>query len=372
MCVRGISQADGQAAREEGTSTHIRELDTPAVLIDLDVVERNLRRFQAYCQAHGLRNRPHVKTHKIPELARLQIEIGAVGITTQKLGEAEAMADGGIEDIFLPYNLLGPQKLARAVGLARRVRLSVTCDSVTVAEGLSRAMHAAGLELPVLVECDTGMGRCGVQSPAQALAIAQKIDRLPGLRFGGLMTYSPRAWTAEVSAFLAEALDLCRRSGLDVAVVSSGGTPNIWRAHEAAVVTEYRPGTYIYNDRSIVAAGSASLDDCAMRVLTVVVSRPTADRAILDAGSKTLSTDGAGLGGYGYVVEYPDARIYSLSEEHGWTNVSACRPQPGLGERLQVIPNHACVVSNLHDRVYGVRGQQVEVIWAVTARGRVQ
>jgi D-serine deaminase-like pyridoxal phosphate-dependent protein len=193
----------------------IQDLDTPSVLIDREVMERNVRRFQAYCNEHRLRNRPHIKTHKIPELARLQVSLGAVGVTCQKLGEAEVMAEAGVEDIFLPYNLLGPQKLARAVDLAGRIRLSLTCDSVMVAEGLSDAAGRRGLEIPVLVECDTGMGRCGVQSPAAALALAQAVDRLPGLRFGGLMTYPPVRRAERTTAFLAETLDLraCRAAG---------------------------------------------------------------------------------------------------------------------------------------------------------------
>jgi D-serine deaminase-like pyridoxal phosphate-dependent protein len=350
----------------------IHDLETPVVLIDLDLVEQNLRRFQTYCDLHALRNRPHIKTHKIPDLARRQVELGAVGIACQKLGEAEVMAEAGLDDILLPYNLLGPQKLARAAQLAGRIRLAVTADSSAVAEGLSTMAHDRGLEVPVLVECDTGMGRCGVQSPQAALALAQAIDRLPGLRFGGLMTYPAAHEMDRAAAFIDEALDLCRRAGLNVSVVSSGGTPDMWRAHEVRGVTEHRPGTYIYNDRYIVASGAAAIEDCAMRILVTVVSRPTPKRAIIDAGSKTLSSDLLGLEGYGYVCEYPDAEIYALNEEHGYVAVGREGPAPALGERLQIIPNHACVVSNLHDRVVGVRGDLVETTWTVSARGKVQ
>jgi D-serine deaminase-like pyridoxal phosphate-dependent protein len=336
------------------------------------VMERNLGRFQTYCDGHNLCNRPHIKTHKIPELARLQVDLGAVGITCQKLGEAEVMADAGIADIFLPYNLLGSQKLARAAQLAGRTRLSLTCDHVTVAEGLSETGRRNGLEIPVLVECDTGMGRCGVQSPSEALALAQAIDRLPGLRFAGLMTYPSTRQTEKTTVFLEETLDLCARAGLDVSVVSSGGSVDMWRAHEARGVTEHRPGTYIYNDRYIAASGAAAIEDCAMRVLVTVVSRPTTRRAIIDAGSKTLSSDTLGLDGYGHLVEYPDAKIYELNEEHGYVEVRGDGAHPRVGERLQIIPNHACVVSNLHDRVIGVRGDEVEATWAVSARGKVQ
>lgn len=350
----------------------IQDLDTPSVLIDREVMERNVRRFQTYCNEHGLRNRPHIKTHKVPELARLQVSLGAVGVTCQKLGEAEVMAEAGVEDIFLPYNLLGPQKLARAVDLAGRIRLSLTCDSVTVARGLSDAAGRRGLEIPVLVECDTGMGRCGAQSPAAARTLAQAVDRLPGLRFGGLMTYPPARRTERTAAFLAETLDLCARAGLQVALVSSGGSVDMWRAHEVRGVTEHRPGTYIYNDRYMVASGTATLEDCAMRVLVTVVSRPTRDRAIIDAGSKTFSSDTLACDGYGHIVEYPDAKIYELNEEHGYVAVAADGPGPAVGDRLHVVPNHACVVSNLFDRVFGVRGDEVDATWTVAARGKVQ
>jgi D-serine deaminase-like pyridoxal phosphate-dependent protein len=364
-----LRQASG---KKELREVHIRDLDTPSVLIDLDVMEHNLRSFQLYCDRHTLRNRPHIKTHKIPQLARLQVDLGAVGITCQKLGEAEVMADAGIDDIFVPYNLLGSHKLARAAQLASRIRLSVTCDTLAVAEGLSEAMHHRGLEISALVECDTGMGRCGVQSPGAALSLAQAMDRLPGLRFAGLMTYPSTHQLAKTTAFLAETMDLCRRAGLDVSVVSSGGTVDMWRAHEVRGVTEHRPGTYIYNDRYIVASGAAAMENCAMHILVTVVSRPTKNRAIVDAGSKTLSSDTLGLDGYGHIVEYPDAKIATLNEEHGYVEVAGDGTTPVLGERLQIVPNHACVVSNLHERVIGVRGDRVEVTWAVSARGKVQ
>jgi D-serine deaminase-like pyridoxal phosphate-dependent protein len=349
----------------------IDDLDTPAVLIDLDVMERNLRRFQDYLNRHGIANRPHVKTHKIPALARLQLSLGAQGICCQKLGEAEVMADAGIDDIFVPYNLVGRPKLERAVALAGRIRLAVACDNADVAEGLSSAFARAGMDLPVVVECDTGMGRCGVQTPQEALELAQAVDRLPGLRFDGIMTYPPRGQIARVSEFLQGARDLLARAGLDPRVVSGGGTPDMWRAHEVSGVTEHRAGTYIFNDRASVGAGAATLEDCAMTILATVVSRPTPDRAVIDGGSKTFSSDRAGEG-YGHFLEYAEAALHNFSEEHGWVDLAKCARRPRVGERVRVVPNHTCVVSNLHDRLIGVRGETVETIWDVTARGKLQ
>ena len=349
----------------------IDDLDTPAVLIDLDRAEANLRRAQDYADAHRLKLRPHIKTHKIPALARRQMELGAVGITCQKLGEAEVMADGGIADILLTFNLLGHAKLQRLVALARRTRLSVTLDNAVVAGELDAAMGAAGLVLPVLIECDTGGERCGVQTPAEAVELARQVAGLRGLRFEGLMTYPARGQTQVTAAWLAEAVAELGRAGLAPAVVSTGGTPDLFRAHEVAVATEHRPGTYIYLDRD-QARERSTLDDCAMRVLATVVSRPTDGRAILDTGSKTFSSDALGLEGYGLILEYPQLVLAKFSEEHGHVDCSASNARPRIGERVSIIPNHACAVTNLHDTVYGVRGDRVERVFRVEARGRVQ
>ena len=348
----------------------LADIDTPAVLIDLDVVERNLRRWQAHCDAAGIANRPHIKTHKIPELAALQVALGARGITCQKLGEAEVMAEAGLDDILVTFNLLGAAKLARAVALARRIRLSVVCDNDVVAEGLSAAFAAAGLRLDVLAELDTGAGRNGLQSPEAAAGFAERLSNRPGIRFTGFMTYPPQGAPALVAAFLAETVELCHARGLEPAVVSSGGTPDMWQASRAGGVTEHRAGTYVYNDRMVVAAGAAAVADCAMTVLATVVSRPTPGRAILDCGSKTLAADLLGPGlGHGLVREYPDAVIERLNEEHGVVDVSRGAARPAIGERLRIVPNHACVVTNLHDRVWALRGDRVEREWRVAARG---
>ena len=348
----------------------VADIDTPSVLIDLDVVERNLRRWQAHCDAAGLANRPHIKTHKIPDLARRQIALGAQGITCQKLGEAEVMADAGIEDVLITFNLLGDAKLARAVALARRVKLSVVCDNDVVADALSAAFARDGLRLDVLVEVDTGAGRNGVQTPAEAVALAERMSNRPGIRFAGFMTYPPKGDVEGPRAFLAATLELCQEKGLEAQVVSSGGTPDMWQASRAGGVTEHRAGTYIYHDRMQVAAGAATYDDCAMTVLATVVSRPTVDRAILDCGSKSLAADPLGPGlGHGHIREYPEAVVARLNEEHGTVDLSHCGTKPQIGERVHIIPNHACVVTNLHDRVWGIRGDRVETMYPVAARG---
>ena len=347
------------------------ELDTPCVLIDLPRVEANLRRAQAYADAHGLALRPHIKTHKLIRFARQQVDLGAVGVTCQKLGEAETMADAGIADIFLPYNIVGEQKRARLLALAERVALSVTLDSEATLEGLAVTFRDAAKPLSVLIECDTGMGRAGVQSPAEALGLARRVANTKGLVFKGLMTY-PAAGAVEANAaWLAEAAALLAAEGLPAEVVSNGGTPDLWRAGDVKAATEHRPGTYIYLDRFQVARGVGGFEDCALHVLTTVVSRPTETRAILDAGSKTLSSDTMGMEGFGRIEGYPDAVIRSLSEEHAIVDLSACALRPVVGEKVRVLPNHACVVSNLFDKVALVDADGHAEMERVDARGRV-
>lgn len=346
------------------------EVDTPAVLVDLDVAERNIDRFQAYADRHGLKVRPHIKTHKLPALARRQVSAGAVGITCQKVSEAEAMvADGGLDDVLITYDILGLAKLEHLRRLAGRVRLAVVADNERVIDGLSEAFaHAQPLR--VLVECDTGAERCGVQTPQAALALARRIHEAPGLGLGGLMTYPRAGGPSGAQAFLAEAKGLCEAAGLAIDVVTSGGSPDMWRAHEAPVVTEYRPGTYVYMDRSLVLDGTCALEDCALTVLTTVVSVPTDHRAIIDAGSKTLSSDIRTMTGYGHVLGRDDIVIDQLSEEHGRL-VSEGPIGLEVGERVRILPNHACVVSNLFDAVTTVRGNTVLGPVPVAARGRV-
>ncbi len=345
--------------------------DTPVVTIDLDIMETNIRRLQAYCDAHGIANRPHIKTHKIPAIARRQLDAGAIGITCQKLGEVAVMLDAGIIDIMVTFNILGEAKLRRLSDLAGRpgARLLAVCDSAAVARALSGAFADAPEPLGVIVECDTGMGRNGVQTPAEALELAQAIARLPGLRFEGLMTYPI---TPETGKFFEATLAKLERAGLPARIVSTGGTPAYPRAHEVPGVTEHRAGTYVFNDRATVAKDAATWDNCAMRIRTTVVSRPTATRAIIDAGSKTLSTDLLGLTGHGYIVEYPDAVIFQLNEEHGYVDLTGSARRPEVGEIVSVIPNHTCVVTNLHDQLVGVRRGRVEVVWDVAARGLVR
>jgi D-serine deaminase-like pyridoxal phosphate-dependent protein len=349
----------------------LADLDTPAVTVRLEVMEDNIRRVQAHLDRHGIANRPHIKTHKIPAIGAMQMRGGAAGITCQKIGEVEVFVDAGVaDDVLLTYNVLGQAKADRLMALVRRVRaLTVTLDNEVVARGLSEAGVRHGVDVRFVVECDAGFGRTGVQTPQAALDLARAAMRLPRMQFQGLMTFPNREPTTR--EFFARALELFRAAGITVPIVSGGGTPGIFTAQNFPL-TEHRAGTCIYNDVMVVTSGTATWDQCAMHVRTTVVSRPTDDRAILDAGSKVLTSDLYGMKGYGHLVEYPEAVVSGLSEEHGIVDLSACRSRPAVGDVVHVIPNHCCVVTNMVDEIYGVRAGAVEIVWPVAARGRVR
>lgn len=350
---------------------HPDAVDTPCVLIDLDKVERNLGRAQKHFDGLGIPLRPHIKTHKLPRFARTQVELGALGITCQKVGEAEVMAEAGLTDIMLPYNILGAAKLERLKALSRKVKLTLCADSAETVAGYAQAFEKAREPIDVLVECDTGAGRCGVQSPPAAVALARLITQHKGLHFAGLMTYPPQGRADEALEWLRQAVATLSELGLKPEVVSTGGTPDMWHNWPKDLITEYRPGTYIYMDRSQVANGAATYEDCALSVLATVVSRPTDKRIVIDAGSKALTSDLLGQVGYGHIAEFPHAIITSLSEEHGVIDLPSPSARPQIGAQIEIIPNHACPVSNLFDRVHLTRrGHLVDSV-DVAARGKV-
>lgn len=345
--------------------------DTPAVLIELDIVEQNLQRAQQMADAISLRLRPHIKTHKLPRFALRQVELGAHGITCQKLGEAEVMADAGLDDIFVSYNILGTSKLQRLKALHERIEISVAADNNVVIDGYAAMFTDSKRKLPVVVEIDTGGGRCGVQSAKKAVKLAKRIKASEGLSFAGIMTYPPRGQMSEVNAGLSRVKADLLDAGLKVKRVSNGGTPDLRFAGDVALATEHRCGTYIYNDRMQVSFGHCELEDCALSVLATVVSCPTDTRVVIDAGSKALAADRCDAPGYGHVLEYPEALVTALYEEHGVLDFSACEALPSVGDKIRIIPNHACVVSNLFDSVHLVRNGLIEDTVAVAARGRL-
>ena len=362
----------------------IADLETPAVVVDLDVMERNLSRMAEYCRRSNLRLRPHTKSHKIPELAKRQLAHGAQGITVAKIGEAEVMLGAGITDMLIAYPIIGQGKAEKLADLATRANISVSLDSVDVARALSEAATKRDARVGILVELDVGFHRCGVTNEDEVLNVARNVADLPGLKFEGLMFFPghlqvPEKERAElrvsVNDFLARSLAKLEDADLPVKTVSGGSTPTAREGHLFQGVNEIRPGMYVFNDRNMMGVGIAEIQDCALSVITTVVSTSVPGRAIVDAGSKTLSSDGhqAGDGrGFGIVKTDPDAEVERLSEEHGNLNISRSTLTYRVGERLAIIPNHVCSTVNMHNQIYGVRGEQVETVWEVAGRGKVR
>lgn len=345
----------------------IEDLDTPALTIDLDVLEKNIRDLAESCRAQNIPLRVHTKTHKIPEIAHLQIRAGAIGIACQKLGEAEAMVAAGIEDILIPYNIVGAQKVDRLVRLCKQASITVALDSEITAGGISERASVA-CEVKTLVELDTGGKRCGVQSPEAARDLAREIVSLPGLSFEGIMTYPSRL---EAKPFLDRTRALIDEAGIPVHTVSGGGTGS--EAVSAQLgCTETRIGSSVFEGLRRINRGDnpPNPDTCAERMIVTVVSTPTSDRVITDGGQKTFTSYPPTP--YGYIVEHPEAEIYGMSIEHGHIDISKCENGFRVGDRLSVIPQHQGMTTNLHDQVYAVRNGLVEGIWKVAGRGRVQ
>jgi D-serine deaminase-like pyridoxal phosphate-dependent protein len=362
----------------------VSEIDTPALLVDLDVMERNLGRVADYTKAHGLRLRPHTKTHKSPRIGRRQLDLGAAGLTVAKVGEAEVMLDAAPHDLLLAYPVIGRSKLERLMAVARRTRATVSLDSLAAAQHLSEAAQTAGVEVGVLAETDVGLGRVGVTPGAELLELARAIARLPSLSFEGIAFYpghikdngeSGQAAMAALARMVASILDDFKRAGLRAGIVSGGSTPSLFHSHELPGVNEIRPGTYVYNDWNTVMSGACTAEDCAASILVTVVSTARPGQIIVDGGSKTFSSDrpaGSDAFTFGHVIEAPTAVFHRMNEEHGFIDVTRAGRVFAIGDRLRIIPNHICTAVNLHERVYGMRNGEVEETWEVAGRGKLQ
>jgi len=346
---------------------HVHDLDTPAVVVDLDVMQRNIAGMAERCRQLDIALRPHTKTHKVPEIAQMQIDAGAQGIVCQKLGEAEVMGKAGIKDILVTYNIVVPTKIKRLTELARRTDVMVTVDSAAVAEGIAQQAAHEGISIRALIELDTGAQRTGVQSPQAALSLGQRVMDLPGLNLQGIMTYPSNM---RAKPFIDETLSLFDDAGLPHPIVSGGGTGN--EADSKALgCTETRSGSYIYEGLSRVSRES-DLDPshCPLSIVVTVVSVPTSDRIIVDGGMKTFRQGRQYP--YGLIVEYPEIAFYGMSVEHGHIDVTKCGHRFRVGEKLSVIPRHAGMTTNLHDEVAAVRDGEVVNIWRIQGRGKVR
>ena len=346
---------------------NIAALDTPALAADLDVLERNIEGMATHCDQLGIPLRVHTKTHKVPEIAKLQIAAGSRGITCQKLGEAEVMVDADIDNILIPYNIVGTPKLKRLTALIKRAQVTVALDSEETAKGISQQGHADNCTVPVIVELDTGSGRCGVQSPEAAQSLARQIVKMQGIHFQGVMTYPSNV---RAKPFIEETLDLLSSDGIPVNIISGGGTGSEAASKELGC-TETRSGSYVYEGMTRVGNSEMLAPDrCVLRVITTVVSTPTPDRIIIDGGMKTFASYPPTP--YGHIIEHPEAKIYGMSVEHGHVDVSECSHRFKVGEHLSVIPLHQGMTSNLHDELIGIRGDTIETTWHIAGRGRVK
>lgn len=363
----------------------IDELETPALCVDLDKLGHNLARMGAYVKQHGLKLRPHSKTHKIPELAQMQLASGAWGVTVAKSTEAEVMAGIGIDHLLLAYPAFGSEKLKRVAAIARNgTHLTIAIDDASTLELMAAAAAAAGVTFDILIEVNVGMNRVGLASPEKVLELAQIIDRTDGVRFAGLNLYPGHIWSQgeEMLALLrrvdehtSEVIAMLARHGLICEVVSGGSTPTAFESHHVRCLTEIRPGTYIFNDRNTMDAGACTLEDCALRVLVTVVSTAVSGWVVVDSGTKTLSSDRLISGDaqfHGLVIEDPGMQLERLSEEHGQINLANAAMRPRIGDRLSIVPNHVCATVNLHDRIWFHRNGEVLGSWAVAARGCVR
>jgi len=362
----------------------IEELDTPAVVVDLDILESNIKRMAEYCSEHHLRLRPHAKTHKSGVVAKMQLAAGACGVAVAKPDEAEVMAVAGIDDILVAYPIVTPRKAARIAELAMRAKMRVALDSIEAIECLSVAASERDVNIGILLEIDIGFARCGVGTAEASIALARAVEGKRGLRFDGLMFYpghikSPANEQAplieEVNRRLTSHYEAFACAGIPVDVVSGGSTPTALQSHYFEGVTEIRPGMYVFLDRNMLTIGVGTQEQCAISVLVTIVSNAVRSRAIIDGGSKTFSSDPLSVGdhrGYGLVLEQPQAEVIGFSEEHGHLDTSRCTRAPRVGERLRILPNHVCATINMHDRVFGIRGDRVEQIIQIDARGGVQ
>jgi len=361
----------------------VSELDTPALLVDLDIMERNLRRAAEYARAHDLRLRPHTKTHKIPALARRQLASGAAGLTVAKVGEAEVMLGADPPELLVAYPVIGYRKLERLVGVARRTQVTVALDSLLAARQLSDAAREGRVAIGTLAEMDVGLGRVGVAPGDELVQLIRGVLRLPYLTYEGIAFYPGHIRSLdeegqraleEVGKLLGTVLQRLKKEGLEPRIVSGGSTPTLFRSHCLRGLNEIRPGTYIFNDRNTLLSGASTLEDCAASILTTVVSTARPGQVIIDGGSKTFSSDRPIVPevSFGYVVEAPGAVFTRMNEEHGYVDVRRANAEFSVGDRLRIIPNHVCAAVNLHETAYGVRGGQVETVWKVEGRGKLQ
>jgi D-serine deaminase-like pyridoxal phosphate-dependent protein len=359
------------------------EVDTPALVVDLDAFERNLKRLADRVAGTGVRLRPHAKTHKCAVIALKQMELGAVGVCCQKVSEAEALAYGGVKDVLVTNEIVGKTKLRRLMGLAGMARIATCADDPAQIAALDAAAGEAGITLPVHVEVNMGGNRCGVEPGEPALALARQVMDAAHLSFAGLQAYHGsaqhlRTWEERQKAIAGavekagSTRDLLAKNGIACANITGAGTGTFEFEAGSGVYTELQCGSYIFMD----ADYGKNLDrdghetrafEPSLFVWATVMSRPTEDRAIVDAGLKALGMDS----GPPNVWDEPAARFDRASDEHGRLVISGATNRLRLGDKIKLVPGHCDPTVNLYDWYVGVRGDRVEAIWPIVARGAV-
>ena len=365
----------------------ISDLDTPALMLREDILLENIKDMSSFAKEVGVKLRPHIKAHKIPAIANMQLEMGAKGITVSKLGEAEVMIDAGIKDILIAYQLIGKNKMEKLMNLAKKAKITVAVDSLEGIKYLNQASQKYRQRIDVVIEINSGLDRCGVLPGLATLKLANHIKKLENLILKGIMTHAGHVYGAtereEVDKIgryegevMVETARLLRENGFNVSTVSVGSTPTAKISGLVEGVTEIRPGNYVFYDAIQIGLGVAVEEDCSLSVLSTVISRPTPERVVIDAGSKVFALDQGAHGkssvqGFGLVKGHSDVIIERLSEEHGILRVN---PNSSLqiGDKIEIIPNHACTVINLFDEVNVIKREKVIKVWNIEGRGRVR
>ena len=360
----------------------LADVETPAIVVDLDRLDGNLSRAAEYAASHGLALRPHVKTHKSPYVAAAQLRLGAKGLTCATPREAEVMSEVS-DDVLLAYPPVGRTRARRIAALPESMRVIVALDSEQAASELARAARDARRQIGVYVELDLGMHRVGTPTVDGAVALARHVTECDGLSFEGIAFYPGHirqpmaeqdAAIERLDTSLSRALERFHEAALPPRVVSGGSTPTLWRTHELPGVTEIRPGTYVFNDRQTVATGACGWNDCALTILATVVSTAIPGQAVIDAGTKALGREPMSdpAEGFGQLLDRPNVVVARMSEEHGILDLGESGWRPAVGDTVRVVPNHVCVAVHLQDVMYGVRDGQLERSWPIAARGRGQ
>lgn len=359
---------------------HKTELDTPALLIDLDILESNIQNMADYFSSISTDLRPHLKTHKTPIIAQKQIDAGAIGITCAKLGEAEEVVHSGIRDVLIANQIIGTQKIARLINVAKHSEIMVAVDNSDNVQNISDAAEAAGVVVRILIEVNIGMNRCGVEPGQATLELAQQICKRPNIEFEGLMGYEGHivARTSRADRekavkqdmqHLVDSKKLLEKNGIPVKIMSGGGTGTFDITSRIPEMTEIQAGSYVFMDSTYNGVeGIGEKFDYALSLLTTVVSRPQQDRIIVDSGMKVLTTEF----GNPQPIGFPHLELVGLSEEHGKIQVSNGDNNLKPGDKLEILPTHCCTTVNLHDKSYGIRDDIVECCWDISARGKAQ